>query len=67
MHEIGADYMKTVNETIIKVATSPNKKITTAEARTILRNCGILNKNNQIKTVYRAIIINKSRVSDEKN
>ncbi len=66
MCKIGADYMRTVNETIIKVATSPIKKITVTEARTILRNCGILNKDNQIKGVYKGMILKSSEVSGER-
>lgn len=66
MCKIGADYMRTVNETIIKVATSPIKKITVTEAKTILRNCGILNKDNQIKGVYKGMILKSSEVSGER-
>ena len=66
MCKIGADYMRTVNETIIKVATSPIKKITVTEARTILRNCGILNKDNQIKGVYKGMVLKSSEVSGER-
>lgn len=58
--------MRTVNETIIKVATSPIKKITVTEARTILRNCGILNKDNQIKGVYKDMILKSIEVSAER-
>lgn len=58
--------MRTVNETIIKVATSPIKKITVTEARTILRNCGILNKDNQIKGVYKDMILKSIEVSGER-
>lgn len=52
--------MKTVNDTILKVATSPDKLITTLEAEYILRNCGILNKNNQIEPIYKNIILEKT-------
>ena len=58
--------MRTVNDTIIKIATSPTKKITTTEARTILKKCGILNKDNQVKGVYKNIVLNSSEVSGEK-
>lgn len=66
MCKIGADYMRTVNETIIRVATTPSKKITVAEAKSILRNCGILNKNYQIKNVYKDILLKSNEVSGER-
>lgn len=66
MCRIGADYMKTVNETIIKIATSPGRKITATEAKNILRNCGILNKDNQIKGVYKNIVFEVSDTTNER-
>lgn len=65
MYNIGVDYMKTVNDTILKVATSPDKLITTLEAEYILRNCGILNKNNQIKNVYKDIVLKTSKHNND--
>lgn len=66
MCKIGVDYMRTVNDTIIKIATSPTKKVTVTEARTILKKCGILNKDNQVKGVYKNIVLNSSEASGEK-
>lgn len=66
MCRIGADDMKTINETIIRVATAPNKKITTTEAQNILRNCGILNRDNQIKGVYKNIVFKANEVASER-
>lgn len=62
---IGVDYMETINETITRVATSPGKRISTAEAVTILKNCGILNKNNQIKGVYKDIVFSNNGAVSE--
>lgn len=66
MCRIGVDYMRTVNDTIIKIATSPTKRITVTEARTILKKCGILNKDNRVKNAYKNIVLNSSEVSGEK-
>lgn len=62
---MGVDYMETINETIVRVATSPGKKISTAEAVTILKNCGILNKNNQIKGAYKNIVFSNNGAVSE--
>ncbi len=63
---IGVDNMKTINETIVRVATTPNKGITTTEAKAILRNCGILNRDNQIKRVYKNIVFKANEVASER-
>ncbi len=55
--------MRTVNETIIRVATTPGKKITVADAKSILRNCGILNKNYQIENAYKDILLKSDEAS----
>lgn len=65
MCRIGADDMRTINETITRVATAPNKKITATEAKTILRNCGILNRNNQIRGIYKNIVFKANEVVSE--
>ena len=64
-YEIGADYMRTLNETIIKVATSPGKSLTKAEAKSILRNCGIFNKDNKIKSAYKNIVFETDRTTSK--
>lgn len=58
--------MRTINETIIKVATSPGKSLTKSEAKSILRNCGILNKDNKIKNAYRNIVLEASGSANER-
>ena len=63
---IGVDYMRTINETIVRVATSSNKKITATEAKTILRNCGILNKNNQVENAYKNIVFKADEADGER-
>lgn len=66
MYRTGVDYMQAVNEAIIRVATSPGKKITEAEARGILKDCGIMGKNNQIKSVYKKIIVKSEEAAGER-
>ena len=63
MCRIGADYMRAVNEAIIKVVTSPGRKITVTEAKNILRNCGIFNVDNQIKEIYKNIVFKVSEIT----
>ena len=64
MRRIGVDYMRTTNETIMKIATSPNKSMTTTEAKTILRNCGILNSKNQVNSAYQNMIFKSGEASN---
>ena len=56
--------MRTTNETIMKIATSPNKSMTTTEAKTILRNCGILNSKNQVNSAYQNMIFKSGEASN---
>lgn len=64
MCRIGVDYMRTTNETIMRIATSPNKSMTTTEAKKILRNCGILNGKNQVNSAYQNMISKSSEASN---
>lgn len=52
----GIDDMVAIAAEIDKIIESPSKKPTKQEAMKMLRSCGILNKNNGIKTEYREIL-----------
>ena len=45
---------------IDKIIESPSKKPTKQEAIKTLRSCGILNKNNGLKTEYRRILVRET-------
>lgn len=57
MYERSVNDMISINNSINKIIHSPQKKISTSEARKILRDCGIFNSKNQIKSAYKGIII----------
>lgn len=57
MCKMGVDHMKATNETIVSVINSPTKRISSGEAKEILRNCGILDENNRVKDVCWDIIM----------
>lgn len=48
---------------INRIIESPSKKPTKQEAMKTLRSCGILDKNNKLKPVFKGILIKKD---DEK-
>lgn len=52
----GIDDMVAISAEIDKIIESPSKMPTKQEAMKILRSCGILNKNNGLKTEYREIL-----------
>lgn len=52
----GMDDMVAIAAEINKIIESPSKKPTKQEAEKILRSCGILNKNNGLKTEYKEIL-----------
>lgn len=53
----GLRYMVAVLAEIDKIIESPSKKPSKKEAMKMLRSCGILNKNNGLKTEYKEILI----------
>ena len=65
MCKMGVDHTKAINETIVSVINSPMKRISSGEAKKILRNCGILDAQNQIKKAYQNIIIKTSSKNND--
>ena len=53
----GLRYMVAVLAEIDKIIESPSKKPSKKEAMKMVRSCGILNKNNGLKTEYKEILI----------
>lgn len=49
-------YMVTAAHALEKVINASPKKPTPAQAREILRNCGIMNSKNQVKTAYKTMV-----------
>lgn len=66
MYDRSVKDMVAINNTIDKIINSPQKKITTSEARRILRECGILNRKNEIEPVYKNIIKESASSSGRK-
>ena len=67
MKKRGEADMAAINHTIGRVINTPSKKITTAEAQKTLRECGVLNSKNQIKRVYKGIVVPSNPRPDGKN
>lgn len=60
----GMKDMVAISAEINKIIESPSKKPTKAEAMKMLRACGILNKNNGVKTAYKEILIKEISIKD---
>ena len=61
----GMKRMVAISAEIDKIIESPQKKLTKQEAMKMLRSCGILNKNNGVKTAYKEILIKEVSTEDE--
>lgn len=58
--------MVAVISTIDRIIETPSTKPTKEEAEKILRSCGILDRNNNIKPAYRQMLSNESRNKNER-
>ncbi len=56
--------MSAVAITIEEVLKTPSKQYTREEAQQILRQCGVLDKNNRVKSAYKDILIQKQDAED---
>lgn len=61
----GIKNMVTALLTIDKIIESPTKKISKEEAMEVLRSCGILDKNNNIKSAYKNILTKEKDVKND--
>ena len=56
--------MSAVASAIDEVLRSPTKRYTKEEAQSILRNCGVFTRNNNVKPAYKDIVV---KVDKKKN
>lgn len=57
VNERGVDRMSTVASAINEILNSPTKKYTPEEAQLKLQDCGIFNRNNDVKPIYKNIVV----------
>lgn len=66
MNKRGMKDMIALNYTINKVIEKPHKKISTSEAKEILKKCGVMTKRDNIKSAYKTILVRAEDASDGK-
>lgn len=57
--------MVAISYKINKIIEKPQRKMTVDEAKDALKKCGVMNKNGEIKAIYRKILIKKGVSTNE--